>query len=80
MANANAPKVGDEFFYLGRTRCTVNGSTLKPGGINSDEALIEIKTVQGTPHTFLYMNAPDYLSEKQLSLFERWAGKTAVNR
>ena len=80
MANVNAPKVGDEFFYLGRTRCTVNGSTLEPGGVNADKALIEIKTVQGTPHTFLYKNAPQYLSEKQIGFLQKWPLTPAVNR
>lgn len=72
MADVNNPKVGDTFYYLGRTRCTVIGETLKPGDGNKDEALVQIETVSGTPITFLFKTAPRYLSEKQIPIWKKW--------
>ncbi len=72
MADVNNPKVGDTFYYLGRTRCTVVAETLKGGGVNMDEALGQIETVSGTPVVFLFKTASRYLSEKQIPIWKKW--------
>lgn len=73
-------KVGQTYFYLGRTRCTVMAETLKPGGVNADEAIIQIETAQGTPITFLYKFADRYLSETQIPIWKKWPLTPSVNR
>ena len=73
MPNPQSPKTGETFYYLGRTRCTVVGTTLKPGGINIDEAVVQIETVpQGTPHVFLYSTSARYLSAVKISWMKPW--------
>lgn len=72
MANPNSPKVGDIFYLLGRTKCEVIAETLKGGGANIDEALVQIETVQGTPFTFLYKTSARYLSETKIPLMKSW--------
>lgn len=75
MANVKHYKVGETYFYLGKTRCQIVGETLKPGGVNADEAIIQIETVQGTAITFLYKLADRYLSEKQVPFLQKWQTK-----
>lgn len=72
MADVKNYKVGQTYYLLGRTKCTVIAETLKGGGVNADEALIQVETVSGTPYTFLYKTADRYLSEKQIGLFKKW--------
>lgn len=64
-------KVGDKLYY-NRTRCEVTGSTLKGGGVNMDEALLQIETAQGTPIVMLYKTAGRYLTEKPVPYFGKW--------
>lgn len=72
MADVNNPSEGDTFYFLGRTRCTVIGETLRPGNGNIDEAVVQIETAQGTPYTFLYTKSARYLSEKQIPIWKKW--------
>lgn len=72
MADVNNPKEGDTFYYLGRTKCKIVGDTLKPGGVNIDEALVQIETASGTPIVFLYKTAPRYLSATQIPFYKKW--------
>lgn len=64
-------KVGDEY-YFGRTRCKIEAENLKPGGVNLDDALIQIRTVSGTPYVFFYKTAHLYLSKTKPPLFKKW--------
>ena len=72
MADVNNPKVGDIFYYLGRTQCTVVAETLKPGGVNASEALVQIETVSGTPIIFLYSTSGRYLSTTKRPFYKSW--------
>lgn len=72
MPDVKQYKVGETYFYLGRTRCTIEAETLKGGGANADDAIIQIRTAQGTPVVFLYKTADRYLSEKQIGIFQKW--------
>ena len=40
MPDVKQYKVGETYYYLGRTRCTIEAETLKGAGVNADEALI----------------------------------------
>lgn len=82
MANVNpsSPKAGDTFYYLGRTRCTVIGETLKPGGVNMEDAIVQVETVSGSPITFLYTASARYLSEKPIPFYKKWPLTAAANR
>ena len=71
MADVNNPRKGDTFYFY-RTRCTVIGTTLKPGGVNAGEALVQIETAAGTPYMFFYNQSARYLSEKAVSIFKKW--------
>lgn len=68
-------KVGQKYFYLGSTPCTIMGETLEAGGVNKDTAIIQIETVSGTPITFLYKLAYRYLADKKKRMFEKWEPK-----
>lgn len=72
MADVNNPKKGDTFYYLGRTRCKIVAENLKGGGVNLDEALVQIETAQGTPIVFFYKTAPRYLSATQIPFYKKW--------
>jgi hypothetical protein len=65
-------KVGETYYYLGRTRCTVEAETLKGGGANIDEAVLQVRTANGTPILMLYKTAENYLSEKRIGLLQKW--------
>lgn len=71
MADINNPRKGDNFYFR-RIRCTVIGTTLKPGGVNADEAVVQIETIAGTPYTFLYSASGRYLTEKAVPIFGKW--------
>lgn len=79
MVDIHNPKKGDKFYFY-RSRCTVMGETLKPGGGNLDEAVVQIETAQGTPYTFLYTLSARYLSEKPVPLFGKWPLTPASSR
>lgn len=71
MADVNSPKVGDVFYYLGRTQSTVVAETKQGGGVN-DDALVQIETVSGTPIVFLYSTAGRYLSTTKRPWYKSW--------
>lgn len=75
MADVNNPRKGDTFYYLGRTQVTVIDETLKGGGVNMDEALVQVETKQGTPYLFLYKHSARYLSTKRSGFLESWPPK-----
>lgn len=64
-------KVGQEYWY-GRTRCKIEAENLKGGGVNLDDALIQIRTANGSPVVLFYKTAHLYLSETRPSLFKKW--------
>ena len=80
MADVNSPRIGDTFYWLGRTRCEVVAETLKGGGVNLDEALVQVETVSGTPYLFLYKTSARYLSAKQIPIFKKWPLTPASSR
>lgn len=73
-------KVGQTYYYLGRTRCTIEAETLEGGGVNLGSALIQIRTANGTPIVFLYKTAGAYLSEKQIPIWKKWPLTPASSR
>lgn len=72
LPNPHNPKKGDVFYYLGRTKCTVEAETLRPGDGNREEALVQIRTQQGTPIVFLYKTSADYLSAVKIPIMKKW--------
>ena len=80
MADVNNPRVGDTFYWLGRTRCTVIAETLKGGGVNIDEAVVQVETVSGTPYVFLYKTSARYISAKHIGFLKKWPLTPASGR
>ena len=72
MSNQKKWKAGETAFYLGRIKCTVLSNTLKPGGINVDEALIFLQSAQGSSVVVPVEHQEKFLAEKQLPLFKTW--------
>jgi len=64
-------KVGQEYWY-GRTRCKIEAESLRPGDGNINEALIQIRTANGSPVVLFYKTAHLYLSETRPPLFKKW--------
>ena len=80
MADVKNPRVGDTFYWLGRTRCEVVAETLRPGDGNKDEAVVQVETVSGTPYLFLYKTSARYLSAKHIGYFKKWPLTPAASR
>lgn len=72
MADVKKYKEGDVVYYLGRTKSTVLGNTLKPGGINADEAVLFLKTAQGSSVVVPVAHQEEFISEKQIGILQRW--------
>ena len=79
MADPHNPHKGDKFYFK-RTPCTVIGETLKGGGVNLDEAIVQIETAAGTPIVFLYTESARYLSVKPIAYFGKWPLTKAASR
>ena len=71
MAEIKKYKKGDVVYYLGRTRATVLGNTLDPGGINADEAVLFLKTAQGSSVVVPVAFQDEFISEKQIKVWQR---------
>lgn len=63
---------GDVVYYLGRTKCTVLSNTLKGGGVNLDEAVMYLRSAQGTCIAVPVKHQDLFLSEKPIGLFDKW--------
>lgn len=72
MSNVKNYKKGQTLFYLGKTRSTVIHNTLKAGGVNADEAVLFLRTVQGTCIAIPVAEQELFVSETQLPFLQKW--------
>ncbi|MCE7922250.1 MAG: hypothetical protein DYG98_04275 [Haliscomenobacteraceae bacterium CHB4] len=74
MATVLNYHVGDELTYKpGNARVKVIHSTLKPGGVNADEATVWVETKLGTPIAIPYAKQDRYLTtEPPLPKPKKW--------
>lgn len=74
MENVIRYKAGDELTYKpGNSRVKVIHSTLKPGGVNADEATLWVETKAGTPISIPVAEQDRYLTtEKPLPFYKKW--------
>ena len=72
MADVKKYGKGETLWYLGRTRCTVVHNTLKPGGVNADEATLFLKTASGSSVAIPVVEQEQFVSEHQISFFKKW--------
>lgn len=74
MADVKKYQVGDELTYkTGNARVKVIHTTLKPGGVNADEATIWIETKLGTPIAIPVAQQDRYLTtEAPLPKPKKW--------
>ena len=72
MSDLKKYKAGDVVYYLGRTRAEVLDNTLAPGGTNLKEALLFLKTAQGSSVIVPVAHQDLFISEKQIGILQRW--------
>ena len=77
MADVKKYGKGETLWYLGRTRCTVVHNTLKPGGVNADEAILFLKSASGSSVAIPVIEQEQFVSEKQISFLKSWPPKPA---
>lgn len=65
-------KAGDVLYYLGRTKCTVIANTLKPGGVNADEAVLFLATEQGGSVVVPVAFQERFVSEIKIPFLRKW--------
>ncbi len=72
MADVKKYSKGDILYYLGRTKCEVVRNTLKPGGVNADEAVLFLKTVSGSCVAIPVAEQEEFVTETKISFMKPW--------
>lgn len=80
MAEIKKYKKGQTVWYLVRTKCTVLENTLKPGEGNLEEAVLFLKSAQGSSIVVPVAFQEQFISDKAPTLAQKIFGRISSDQ